>query len=512
MANMTTLEFGAWEPDAALLNGLQAPEACNVIPEKRGYRPVPAIEVGKYEALPGAALEVYASKDMADNMATLAATSDGIYAMEWDEDEQKFTWVQRYAVTPLTESRYFAQYGDAVYALWGTQLLKQASPGTNFEPVTQAEGYDYDAPAGEVMGTIRDFLVIGQLTGDPAAIQWSGIDRPDEWPTPGTNAAQYIQSDTQVFPVGGRVMSIVGAVGGVDGLIFQERAIQRATYVGPPYIMQFNPVDQQQGTVAGKSPTVCGTVCFFLAEDGWKATDGASVRPVGYERVDRWFFNQCDTARIAEVRGVHDSAHRLAVWSFPTSAASAGVHDRLLIYSYTLDKWSYVKCSIECLFGDISRGVTLEELDELMPQAVPVEDGGIDTPRPPRPFSSMDSDALKNGARLLGIVDDAHRMGSFTGAPMQAMIETAEHGGARMMVHGFRPLVDCGDAQARPIWRVVQRNQRNYGKYTRQARRDGICYHHLSCDYVAAGILIPEGEDWHHAVAVEGVIEEEGGL
>lgn len=506
MADRTALEFGAWEPDAALLNGLQTPEAINVIPVKRGYRPFPSVETGKYPALPGMAMEMFSAKDMGDSMVTMAATSGKIYALE------NGAWVQRWSSTPLTGSRCFAQYGDEIYAIFGSQLLVQPGDGTDYKAVTTAEGFSYDAPAGDVLGTIRDFLVIGQLASDPSAIRWSGIDRPGEWPTPGTNAAQYIQSDQQVFPIGGRVMSVVGAVGGADGLIFLERAVQRATYVGPPYIFQFNPIDWQQGTIAGKSPVVCGSACFFLSEDGWKATDGASVRPIGNERVDRWFFSQCDPERVHEVRGVHDSAHRLAVWSFPTSGVSAGAHNMLLIYSYALDKWSHAQADVECLFSDYSRGLTLEDLDALMPQTVPVEDGGIDTPKPPRPFDSLDSDALKNGARILGCVDTAHKMGAFSGSPMQAVIETAEHGGARMMVHGFRPLVDCGNAQARPIWRVVQRNQRRYGSYTMQSRRDGICYQHLSCDYVAAGILIPEGEAWHHAVAVEGIIEEEGGL
>ena len=506
MASMTTLEFGAWEPDAALLNGQQAPEACNVIPEKRGYRPVPAMNTGRYPALAAEAREMFAVKAMDDTLTTYAATDGKIYAMEAG------AWVQRWSATPLTADRYFAQYGSEIYALFGTQLLVQTAPGVNFKAVTTANGFPYDSPAGSVLGTVKDFLVIGQLTAMPNAIRWSGIDRPDTWPTPGTNAAQYIQSDIQVFPVGGRVMSIVGAVGGCDGIIFLERAIQRVTYVGPPYIFQFDPVDHEQGTIAAKSPVVCGQACFFLAEDGWKGTDGASVRPIGLERVDRWFFAECDPERIAEVHGVHDSAHRLAVWSFPTTGAAQGTHNRLLIYSYALDKWSYAQCDVENLFSDYSRGLTLEDLDVIMPQMVPVEDGGIDTPKPPRPFDSLDSDALKNGARILGCVDTAHKMGSFSGSPMQAVIETAEHGGTRMMVHGFRPLVDCGNAQARPIWRILQRNQCTYGKYTPQARRDGICYQHLSCDYVAAGVLIPEGEDWHHAVAVEGVIEEEGGL
>jgi hypothetical protein len=517
MAKTVTVEFGPWEPDAALLNGQQAPEAQNVIPAKRGYRSMPSMERGRFDAMAQAVMEMFSTKDMSDNMITVAATSGKIYALEWDAIQQKYAWTERYSDTPITQDRYFVQYGNELYALFGSKLLRQASAGTNFETVTQANGYTYDAPTGEVLGAIRDFLVIGRLTSTPNAIQWSGIDRPAEWPTPGTNAAQYIQSDIQVFPVGGQVQTIVGAVGGVDGLVFLERAIQRATYVGPPYIFQFDPVDWQQGTISPKSPVVCGQQCFFLSEDGWKATDGASVRPIGLERIDRWFFDMCDMSRVSEVRGVHDSAHRLAIWSFPTDGAPAGVHDRLLIYSYALDRWSYAQIDVECIFSDYSRGLTLEELDDLLPQTVPVEDGGIDTPMPPRSFDSFDSAQLKNGMRILGCVDTAHTMCAFTGSPLQATIDTAEFGGGRMMVHGFRPLVDCGNAQAMPIWRILQRYGRRNGKYTTQ-QRDGVCYQHLSCDYVAARIMIPAFENdgnptaWRNAVAVEALIEEEGGL
>jgi hypothetical protein len=492
-----TVEFGAWEPDAALLNGQQAPEARNVIPAKRGYRSMPGMDKGRYAALSDPALEMFSTKQMDGTILTYAATSDDIYALEGG------VWTSRYSATPLTDGRYFVQYGDEMYALWGTQLVRQAAYGQAFEAVTLANGYVGDAPAGAVLGTIRDFLVIGQLSSTQNAIQWSGIDRPDTWYAPGSNNAQYVQSDIQVFPVGGNVQTIVGAVGGVDGLIFLERAIQRATYVGPPYIFQFDPIDWQQGALSPKSPVVCGQMCFFLSEDGWKATDGASVRPIGLERVDRWFFSKCDSERIKEVRGVHDARHRLAVWSFPTSGAPSGTHDMLLIYSYALDKWSYAQINVECLFGDYTRGMTLEQLDSLSEFQT---DDGMDVEAP-----SLDSEAFKNGMRLLGCVDTNHTMGALTGQPLEAVIDTAEYGGSRMMVHGFRPLVDSGNAQAMPIWRILQKYGRKNGKYSSQ-QRDGVCYQHLSCDYVSARIKIPAAEEWRNAVAVEALIEEEGGL
>ena len=479
-----TVEFGPWEPDTALLNGQQAPEAKNVIPAKRGYHGVPSLVAVTSSALAAPVLEVFTSKAMDGTLITAASTADGIYMLEAGE------WVSRYSGSEATGIRAFAQYGDALFALYGTSLLKQATPNTAFAAVS-------DAPSGETLSLIRDFLVLGRADGTDNKIRWSGIDRPDEWPAPGSNQAQYVQSDVQVFPEGGKVMAIVGGVGGTDGIVFLERAVQRMTYVGTPYIFQFDPVDREYGLLAEKSAVVCGNVCCYLSEDGWRMTDGSSVKNIGAERIDAWFWDQCDLSRLGEVRGVHDPQKRLAVWSFPSNNAAAGVHDRLLIYSYLLDRWSYAVVSIECLYGDYARGLTLEDLDAY---------GDIDD----LPWDSLDSAALKNGGRVLGAVTTSHKLGSFSGPSTEAVVDTAEQGGGRMMVHGFRPLVDCGDACALPIWRVLQKNQRTAGNYSKQMR-DGVCYQHISCDYVAARVKVPAGLDWHNCLAVEALIEPEGG-
>ena len=111
----------------------------------------------------------------------------------------------------------------------------------------------------------------------------------------------------------------------------------------------------------------------------------------------------------------------------------------------------------------------------------------------------------------MGAVTTDHKLGNFSGPTLQAVMDTAEHGGQRMMLHGFRPLVDSGNAQAMPIWRILQKNQRRYGKFSRQ-QRDGICYQHLSCDYAAARVMVPASENWNAATAVEAILETEGGL
>lgn len=485
MASSVRLEFGPWEPDAALLEGAHSPEACNAIPARRGWKPLPGASPLQLPPLPSAVKAAFTTRGLHGTDSTFAATAEGIYALEGQG------WACKFQGASALAGRAFAAYGDAVYALFGSSLVKSRVAGTASD-FTAVEG----APAGEVLGVIRDFLVLGRLSERKDAIRWSGFDRPDEWPALGTNEAQAVQSDTQVFPEGGQVQAVLGSVGGADGLIFLERGIQRATYVGTPYIFQFDAVDATAGCRAPGSPVSWGAGCAFLAEDGWRLTDGAGVRRIGAGRVDGWFFAHCDPGRIAEVRGVHDGRNGVALWSFPSGDAAPGLHDRLLIYHYGLDRWSCGRLETEALFADVTRGgVTLEALDAF---------GSLDS----LPFSSLDLPMFRNGAvGVTSCFDAGHRLANLTGPALEATLDTAEHGGRRIMLHGFRPLVDA-EALAMPAYRSRQMDARRWGT-PRRPQRDGVCRQHLSTVYVAARLTIPAGSEWHHALGVEALVEQE---
>ena len=215
-----------------------------------------------------------------ENLLTVAATDNGLFALEAGQ------WVKKHDGAAVTMGRELCSYGNSIYALFGIRLLKADLDGGTLSTFGEVE----TAPNAEVMGVVRDFLVLGRLSEHPSGIHWSAIDAPTSWPAIGSDEAQFVQSDRQIFPVGGCVQAIVGGVGGVDGLVFLEDAIQRMTYVGTPYIFQFAPVDRDRGLLAPHSPVVAGALCFYLSEDGWKMTDGASVRPIGNGRVGGTIF------------------------------------------------------------------------------------------------------------------------------------------------------------------------------------------------------------------------------
>ena len=61
-------------------------------------------------------------------------------------------WPTKYAGETASDVRAFAEYGDAVYALFGSTLLKSSLSG-----VAGAFAAVEGAPEGEVLGVIRDF-------------------------------------------------------------------------------------------------------------------------------------------------------------------------------------------------------------------------------------------------------------------------------------------------------------------------------------------------------------------
>ncbi len=489
-AKKALLAFGPWEPDDVLLNGQQAPEARNVIPGKRGYRYLPGVSRLSFPQLPGGrCLAACTLRDVNGDLLTLAASASGpVYALQGGE------WVAKLSDETVNTNRVFANWGPAMYMLHGTSLYKSTVSG-GFGDFTAVSA----APKAQCMAIVKEFLVLGDLTDNRQRIQWSAMDDPDTWPTPGTDDAAAKQSDYQHFPEGGRVMAVMGAVGQTDGLVFLERAVQRMAYVGAPYVFNFKQIDAVRGLLVPKSPVNFGVGCIYLSDDGWYLTDGTATKAIGIERVDTWFFSQVEHTRISEIVGWHDPVNRICIWAFPSKVAKTGILDRVLIYSYDLDKWSYGALAVQTLFGDYARGETLDDLDKY---------GTLDS----LPFGSLDVPAFMTGRSLMGCFDSEGYMGVLNGPPLEAVIETQEIGGDRMMVHGLRPLVDRGDAQALPIYRARQQDQPKYGPLRSQSR-DGVCYQHLSTTYLSARVVIPGGGTaWRDAHGVEALIEPEGGM
>lgn len=483
-----TVPFEAWIPDRPVYGGLQSIEAKNVLPAAQGYVCLES-PVFMGTALADRVVDVLSRKMPDSSICRIVATAGGLYVNDAS------SWRSLLTGTAVTGTRRLCLYGDDVYCLYGTRLYRAAYDGGYNDPAELVE----DAPYASCMGVVKDFLVLGRLSDRPTAVRWSAIDDPTLWPEPGSDSAQYRMSDRQIFPVGGAVQAIVGGVGGVDGLVFQEEALTRMTFVGPPYIFQFDPVDRAMGTIAPLSPVVAGPMCYYLSSSGWKGTNGSSVVDVGRDKVDRWFFEHCATERIEEVRGTYDRKRGLCIWAFPGRGCPDYQFNSLLIFSPSESKWTHASVSGELLYSDYASGVSLDSLDQysLSVDALP--------------FKSLDVSILKNGDNVLSLFGTAHQPGSFSGPALEAVVDTAEIGGQHMMLHGIRPIVDRGDAECCAMFRDREAEMKRATAYSRQSR-DGVCYQHRSAAYFSARVKIPAGDSWINGFGCELLFEEEGGL
>jgi hypothetical protein len=100
-------------------------------------------------------------------------------------------------------------------------------------------------PKARHIAVVRDFVVLGNVddgTARPNRVAWSAINNSADWAVSASTQSdiQDLQGD------GGWVQKVVG---GEYGLVFQERAVWKMTYIGSPVIFQFDLIERSRGAL-----------------------------------------------------------------------------------------------------------------------------------------------------------------------------------------------------------------------------------------------------------------------
>lgn len=283
-------------------------------------------------------------------------------------------------------------------------------------------------PQAAYISVVGKFLVLSGLLSNPYRIQWSGLNNfnaPDSW-TSGVKS-----SDFQDFPDGGIVR---GVAGGEAGVIFQDQAIRRMSYVpGSPIIFQIDRITQDKGLYAPYSIIRAGERIFFYAGQGFhKIAPGGVPEQIGREKVDRAFLADLDKGNLQLFIGAADPRSTRVYWAYKSVSGAVGtVYDRLLGYDFLLDRFFPVSVTGEYLLGISQTGLTLENLDSISPS---LDDLTL----------SLDAYATAVQPEI-GQFNSSHALGFFRGANLEATIESAEQGTDenRITIRGFRPVTDA---------------------------------------------------------------------
>ncbi len=378
----------------------------------------------------------------------------------------------------------FTQFGNVIIGTNNNDPMQAYTLGTS----TAFADLAASAPVCKFLTVVRDFVVTAFTTESstvyPARVRWSGINAETSW-----GSSQTTQADYQDIPDGGQ---IVGIRGGEFGLVFLEKGISRMSYVGTPFIFQFDNISRGKGCIAAGSIAQTQGVSFFLSDDGFYMCDGQQVLPIGAEKVDRWFFANADESGFDSMSAAVDPVRKLIIWNFKTTFAQR----QLIIYNFKTQKWTYGNAGADYISDASTSATTLEGLDSISASidALPV---------------SLDSILYMGGKYFLGGTNGAYVV-TYNGAPATGQLITGDlNAGGRSVVTLARPQIDNGSATVSVASRTLLNQDLTFGtavaadSENRVSLRSNGNYHRFK--------VTPTGANWTTAVGMDIDLSGQGG-
>ncbi len=478
--------FGKFEPDRTKYAPDATTNVINCLPVADGWGPQPDI-VAISDALAAPCLGAVYVRTSTGTYRLIAGTATALYELNTTD----YSWT---VLTRLAGGAYAVPTGDRwSFTIFGSNLIAHnltddiqfigIDSGTNFAALAGSP------PKAKYSWIAGEFLVLGHLAGFPNRVETSGIGDATWW-TVGQRGC-----DFQDFPDGEEIMGGLGAERGA--IIFQRTKIRQMTIaqVGD-FSFQTAIVNPDRGVVAAGSISQYGPGQFFyLSSDGFCV--GVEGKPIGAERVDRWFQSLVDGLKIKEVRSVADP-YRKIIW---TQAEQPGGTKFLIGYNWQLDRWCASDVNVSEMCVMVTPGISWDGLADIfatIDDVIPAYDSGQFTGGLPR-FSAFTSD---------------HRLGFFTGTARAATLQTPDielSPGSRSFLQKVRVIGDVGtDFTLKAITADYHGGTRTTGIAVAPYASTGVC--HFRSSALTHGFLMekPAGSSWNHIIGLEPTARQEG--
>lgn len=468
------INFGEWMPDQPGISGALT-DAKNVVSQAIGYGPLPSAATFSAAASENLTTLV-AGKTPLNATKLFAAGSTKIYDVSGVGALTNVSKSGGYTPNANNDRFRFTQFGNIIIGTNYSDPMQAYELGTS----TAFADLSASAPVCKYLTVVRDFVVTAFTTETsvvyPSRVRWSGINDETAW-----GSSQITQADFQDIPDGGQ---IVGIRGGEFGLVFMEKAIHRMSYVGTPFIFQFDNISRNKGCIAASSIAQVQGITFFLSDDGFYMCDGQTVTPIGSEKVDRWFFSTADEGAFDVMSSAVDPVRKLVIWNFKNTFSQR----QLLIYNFKTQKWTYGDAGADYISDASTSATTLEGLDSIS--------ASIDALT-----VSLDSILYMGGKYFLGGTSGAYVV-TYNGQPATGTITTGDiDAGGRSIVTLARPQIDGGSASVSVASRTLLSDGLTYGtavaadSENRVSLRSNGRYHRLK--------ITPTGANWKTAVSID---------
>jgi hypothetical protein len=271
----------------------------------------------------------------------------------------------------------------------------------------------------------------------------------------------------------------------------QENSIWRMTYAGSPLVFSLDEVLPGQGLLAPGGASQLGDRIYYLSQNGFAVVEnGSTSTPIGAQKIDRTVLLDLDTGYLDRVKSVVDVLNRHVYWLYPGSGNVSGTPNKVVIFDWSVGRWSYAEVTAHHLFISAPPGYTLDGLDSVSTN--------LDS------FStSFDDRVWQGGAGQIGVFDSDFKLAFFTGDPMPAIIETTEIAAGknrRFLLNSVRPLVDGGSQNIQVGSRQLQTDTETWSATAtvnsngRATLRKNARYHRIRVNLSGS---------WTHAQGVE---------
>lgn len=481
---MTNIPFGQYAPDIASVGTSFTDYVKNVFPQvDNGYIPIPA-QSSFTLALTGTPCGLFGATKTDGTASLFAGTGTALYNLNgvtraWEDVTRTVGGAYSVGSSELWD---FAQFGNIVIAVADTNAPQAFTLGSSTDFAALAGS----PPQARRVAIVGDQVVLSGLSTTPNRIHWSAINDTTGW-TAGTSLSDY-----QDFPDGGAVQ---GVAGGEFGVVFQERAIRRMIWVGPPAIYQFQRISADRGALMRYGFCQAAGNIFFIANDGFYRLDsGGQITNIGTNRVNRKILDEIDPTQQNFVQAVSDPQSARVFWFYKSTSNGQPYMDRVLIYDWSIDRWSYAEMNAYVVTTSLPLSATLEGLDA-------VDD--LDA----LPFS-LDTYAATVSREITTIGSDK-TASDLTGDYLAAEMDTPEGSigdGMRSFTRSIAPITDASNAyvsmllRSRLIDAQTQTSEAQIGVRGYASLRGNTRFGKVR-------VRVPAAEDWTFARGVDVTVQ-----
>ncbi|WP_455476322.1 hypothetical protein [Bartonella sp. B17] len=479
---MAFFPIADYRPDVADISGIFTDELINVLPADGSYIPMPSF-MPLATPCPDLILSAIAVKTKS-GVSIIAGTEKKIYllnntTMQWQDISRE----KKQYLANVDAPWSFALFGDYVIAVNANdkpQVINLANRDRRFRDLGG------NPPRAGIVRVWGDFVCLMKLTKYPRRVHWSGLNDIECW-TVGKKSCDY-----QDFPDGGYVQ---GSTETTNPIIFMRSAIYAGSFIpGSKMIFSFQKIHDKRGVKNAESIVCRGNFSFFADDGGfYQITNDGQILPIGFEKVDRTVITKINHNNISTLSAAIDGVYNRVYWM--VEGDDTEQERILLIYDWSLQKWTKAILDIKMILPIFLSGITLEGLDQISKS---IDDLSF----------SLDSKVWNNESPVLGAFDNQGRLGSFSGKPMACVVTSQEMGQTNGMitrVKNIMPQVDSKKFYLSVGIRLRQSLEEEifWLPEKQPSHNTGQIHYRVRARFYRFKLRIPEGVNWSHVTGFD---------